>query len=345
MKRTLLFALLITFSMNAQTVTDYVTGLGNPTGIVFDGSGNLFVADYNAYKVTKITPSLTKSTFISTLNASPQQIAFDAGGNLWIAGSGNFGNEITKTTAAGVVTSYSATNSPYGIAIDASGNVFYSEANSGKIMKRTVAGVTSTFATGLTQPNGMTFDKVGNLIVADKVEGEIKKISSTGTVSTIITGMANPTNVVYAPNGNLYISTGSLGRIYVLPAGGGNGDEYQYIRFFGEQANHMAIYNGALYVSKESKIVKITDSVFLGIEEVNASNNDVSIYPNPTSDFVTINNLNPDTKSIQLFDLSGKLVKNYNTSDIKNNTLSLSGLVSGNYIIKIDNFSKKIILK
>jgi hypothetical protein len=343
MKRTLLFALLTTFSMNAQTVTDYVTGLGTPTGITFDGSGNLYVADFNAYKVTKITPGLVKSTFVSSLNGTPQQIAFDQSNNLWSAGSGIV-NSIEKVSSTGTLTSYSATNSPYGIAIDAAGNVYYSQ-ETGNIMKRTVAGVTSTFATGVSQPNGMTFDTTGNLIVVDKAAGEIKKISSTGVVSTIITGMANPTNVAYAPNGDLYISTGSQGRIFVLPAGGVDGDEYQYIRFFGEQANHMAIYNGALYVSKESKIVKITDTVFLGLEDLKAVNTEVLIYPNPTSDFVTINNINPDTKLIQLFDLSGKLVKKYNTSDIKNNTLSLSGLVSGNYIIKIDNFSKKIIVK
>jgi hypothetical protein len=343
MKKTLLFALLTTFSMNAQTVTDYVTGLGKPTGIVFDGSGNLYVADNNAYKITKITPALVQSTFVSSLNGTPQQITFDNNNNLWTAGSG-FINSIEKISSSGTLTSYSATNSPYGIAIDATGDVYYSQ-ETGNIMKRTVAGVTTTFATGISQPNGMTFDKSGNLIVVDKVEGEIKKITPAGVVSTIITGLANPTNVAYAPNGDLYISTGSQGRIFVLPAGGVDGDEYQYIRFFGEQANHIAIYNGALYVSKESKIVKIADTVFLGLGDLNTVNSEVLIYPNPTSDFVSINNLNPVTKSIQLFDLSGKLVKNYNTSDIKNNTLSLSGLVSGNYIIKIDNFSKKIIIK
>ncbi|WP_163407602.1 virginiamycin B lyase family protein [Flavobacterium ajazii] len=351
MKKVLLLALLSTFSINAQTPTNYVTGLGVPTGIAFDGSGNLFVADYNAYKVTKITPSLTQSIFISTLNASPQQIAFDGSGNLWIAGSGNFGNEITKTTAAGVVTSYTATNSPYGIAIDASGNVYYSEANSGNIKKITTAGITSTFVTGLTTPNGLAFDKLGNLIVADKLDGAIKKITPAGVVSTLISGMNNPANVAYAPNGDLYISTGSQNRIFRFPSGGVDGDQVQFIRFNTDYDTpaQMAFYNGALYVSTGSstkKIIKITDPV-LGLGDVqNSGNNEFTIYPNPATDYLYIENNEADLKAIQLFDIAGRLVAEFKSSEAKDNKIILPpNLTSGNYILKVNNVSKKIIVK
>lgn len=349
MKKILLIALLSTFSINAQTATNYVTGLGVPTGIAFDGSGNLFVADYNAYKVTKITPSLVQTTFISTLNASPQQIAFDASGNLWIAGSGNFGNEITKTTTAGVVTSYSAANGPYGIAIDASGNVYYSEANSGNIKKIT-AGITSTFATGLTTPNGLVFDKTGNLIVADKLDGAIKKITPAGVVSTLISGMSNPANLVYTPNGDLYISTGSQNRIFRFPAGGVDGDQVQFIRFNTDYDTpaQMAFYNGALYVSTGSstkKIIKITDPV-LGLEDIQSSiNNDFTIYPNPATNHLYIENNEADLETIQLFDITGRLVTDFKPSEVKNNKIILPNLTSGNYILKVNNVSKKIIVK
>lgn len=350
MKKKLLIALLTTFSINAQTVTDYVTGLGVPTGIAFDASGNLFVADYNAYKVTKITPALTQTVLTSLLSASPQQIALDGNNNVWVAGSGNFGNQIAKISAAGTITSYSATNSPYGVAIDAAGNIYYSEANSGNIIKRTNAGVTSTFASGFTAPNGLAFDKSGNLIVADKLEGAIKKISSTGVVSTLISGMTNPTNVVFAPNGDLYISTGSNNRIFRFPAGGLDGDQIQYVRFNidYDAPAQMAIYNGALYVSTGSsthKIIKITDPL-LGIEhQQTLKENDFTIYPNPATDYVYINNYKVDLEAIQLIDITGRTVKNFKPSEIIDNKISLSNLAPGNYILKINNTSKKIIIK
>lgn len=350
MKKILLFALLSTFSINAQTITNYVTGLGVPTGIAFDATGNLYVADYNAYKVTKITPSLTQTTFISTLNASPQQIAFDTSGNLWIAESGNFGNEIAKATAAGVVTSYTATNSPYGIAIDAAGNVYYSEANSSNIKKRSTAGVTTTFATGFTSPNGLVFDPSGNLIVADKLDGAIKKITPAGVISTLISGMANPTNVVYALNGDLYISTGSQNRIFRFPAGGVDGDQVQFVRFNVDYdtPGQMAFYNGALYVSTGSstkKIVKITDPV-LGLEDIqNPANDELTVYPNPATDYLYIENNKDELETVELFDIAGRLVKNFKSSDIKDNKIILPNLTSGNYILKVNNLSKKIVVK
>jgi streptogramin lyase len=345
MKKILLFALFSTFSINAQTPSDYVTGLNTPTGIAFDSAGNLYVADYSAYNVTKITPSLIKTPFISSLNGTPQQIAFDPNGNLWIAGSGSI-DEIKKVTPTGVATSYPALNDPYGIAIDASGNVYYSEAISGSIKKIDINGIVTTFATGLTQPNGMVFDKSSNLIVADKVEGEIKKITPAGTVSTLISGMMNPSNLLYTPNGDLYISTGTLGRIFRFPAGGSNGDQTQYTRLnLGDSAGQMAFYNGALYVSTSAKkVIKITDPM-LGLKDVNNVTDNFVVYPNPATDYLVIENSKVDLKTIQLFDMTGREVQNFKASDSKDNKIILSNLTSGNYILKVNNTSKKIIVK
>lgn len=343
MKKILLFTLLSAFGINAQTVTDHVTGLAVPTGIAFDASGNLFVADFNGYKVTKITSNLTKTTFVSSLNGTPQQIAFDGNNNLWIAGSGMI-NEIEKVTSAGVVTTYSASSSPYGIAIDASGNVYYSEANSGNIKKISTGGTISVFASGLTSPNGLAFDKSGNLIVADKLDGAIKKITTAGVVSTIVSGLSNPTNVAYAPNGDLYISTGSLGRIFRFPAGGTDGDQTQFVRFFGEDANHMVIYNGALYVTNTTKVLKITDAV-LGLEHIEDSQkNKLVVYPNPAADYLIIQNAE-NAEIIQLLDITGRLIKDFKSSELKENKILLPNLTTGTYILKIDNASQKIIIK
>jgi sugar lactone lactonase YvrE len=350
MKKKLLFALLIVSSINAQTPTNYVTtGFNTPTGIAFDASGNLFVADYYTYKVTKVTQSLVQSNF-ATVNGTPQQIAFDSSGNLWLAGSGFF-KEIEKITPAGVITTYSASGTiPYGIAIDASDNVYYSDENHGDIKKISTTGVTTTFATGLSQPNGMTFDKAGNLIVANKGDGAIKKITPAGAVSTIISGMADPTNVAYAPNGDLYISTGSQSKIFRFPAGGQDGDQEIFINFNVDydSPGQMAIYNGALYVSTgggTKKIIKITDST-LGLGDIKKThNNALAVYPNPATDYLHIENNDVTIESIDLYDINGKVVKNFKPAEVQNNNIPVSNITSGNYILKVNNTSKKIIVK
>ncbi|MFH6987401.1 T9SS type A sorting domain-containing protein [Flavobacterium collinsii] len=350
MKKILLFTLLSTVSINAQTPTDYVTtGFNTPSGIAFDASGNLFVADYYTYKVTKVAPNLAQTNF-ATVNGTPQQIAFDAAGNLWLAGSG-FIQEIEKITPAGVITTYSASGSPYGIAIDASGNVFYSESNSGDIKKRTPEGVTTTFASNFIQPNGLAFDKSGNLLVVDKLDGAVKKITTDGVVSKLISGMNNPTNLVVAPNGDLYISTGSQNRIFRFPAGGVDGDQQQFIRFNTnyDTPAQMAIYNSALYVSTGSstkKIIKIT-SPSLGLGDTKKTiNNSLAIYPNPATDYLHIeNNSDVTIETIDLYDMTGRAVQNFKPADVQNNTIKVSNVTSGNYILKVNNTSKKIIIK
>lgn len=349
MKKILLFTLLSAFGANAQTPTDYVTtGFNTPTGIAFDASGNLYVADFYTYKVTKVTPALVQTNF-ATVSGNVQQIAFDSSGNLWLAGS-VYVQGLEKITPAGEVTAYAGSGSPYGIAIDASGDIFYSEANSGNIKKRTAAGVTTTFASDFSQPNGLAFDKSGNLLVVDKMDGVVKKITPAGVVSTLISELRNPANLVVAPNGDLYISTGLQNRIFRFPANGNDGDQEEFIYFNTnyDQPAQMAIYDGALYVSTSSstkKVIKIT-SPTLGLGDVKKTEKGLAIYPNPATDFVHIENGSDVTiETIDLYDVSGRNVKSYKSADIKDNAISVSNVVPGNYILKINNTSKKIIVK
>lgn len=350
MKKILLFTLLSTFSINAQTASDYITGLETPTGLTFDNTGNLYVANSNSQNVTKITPNLTQTSFISSLDGIPQQIAFDNNGNLWIAGSGTT-SEIKKVTSDGVATSYTASGSPYGIAIDAFGNAYYSELNSGIIKKIAAAnGAVSHFANRLYLPSGMIFDKSGNLIVAIRGDGEIKKITPNGVVSTLTTGITSATHLLYTPNGDLYISTGSQGNIFRFPAGTADEDEATlYLKLNdGDSAGQMDFYNGALYISSNTgtsgKIIKITDPI-LGLKDTNNTTNNFVVYPNPATNYLVIENNKVDLKTIQLFDMTGREVKNFKASDSKDNKIILSNLTSGNYILKVNNTSKKIIVK
>ena len=75
--------------------------------------------------------------------------------------------------------------------------------------------------------------------------------------------------------------------------------------------------------------------------------NEFSLYPNPTdTGFVTISSSNSDALAIQVFDILGKQVKN---EILTNNTLDVSNLTTGIYIVKItqDNASttKKLVIR
>lgn len=90
---------------------------------------------------------------------------------------------------------------------------------------------------------------------------------------------------------------------------------------------------------------KVIINSTLGVGDVNLDKNKLQIFPNPASDFIFIKNFNPNTKTIKLFDLGGKLIRTYDPSQVKENKIFLTDLVSGNYIFKIDNLSQKIIVK
>jgi hypothetical protein len=85
----------------------------------------------------------------------------------------------------------------------------------------------------------------------------------------------------------------------------------------------------------------------LTISEILATNqfenNKIAIYPNPTSDYITIQNTENQTESLnfKIIDLTGRVLK---SDSINNNEkINVEELISGNYIVQIQNESNKII--
>jgi streptogramin lyase len=145
-----------------------------PSGVVVDGSGNVYVADTGNATIRKITPAGVVSTLAGTAGAwggadgtgaaarlwNPMGIAVDGSGNVYVADSSN--NTIRKITPTGVVTTVAGTAGaigsadgpgaaarfyhPRGVAVDGSGNVFVADADNSTIRKITSAGVVTTLA-------------------------------------------------------------------------------------------------------------------------------------------------------------------------------------------------------
>ena len=179
-----------------------------PTGVAVDAAGNVYVADYSAHTIRKITSSGEVTTFA--------------------------GDRTTPGTSDGTGTA-AKFNFPRGVAVDAAGNVYVADHQSHTIRKITSAGVVTTIAgtaqlTGSTNatgaaarflyPSGVAVDTSGNIFVADYGNHTIRKITSAGVVTTIAgtagsSGTTDGTGSAarfYRPHG---IKVDSAGNIYV----------------------------------------------------------------------------------------------------------------------------------
>jgi sugar lactone lactonase YvrE len=152
--------------------------LSNPQNPNFDGTGNLYFADYLNNRIRKITIS---TGIISTV-----------AGNGTAATAGNGG----PATAASL-------NGPVSVVFDVAGNLYISERN-GNVVRRVAAatGIISTFAGNETagfsgdggpatsaefnQTYGIAFDAAGDVFISDVLNQRIRMVSiTTGIVTTI----------------------------------------------------------------------------------------------------------------------------------------------------------------
>ena len=240
---------------------------GSPSGVAYDGFGNLFVSDDEPY-VLKITPGGVTS---------------------FAAGSG-----VAGFSGDGGIASGAKLNGPDGLALDAAGNLYIADFDNERVRKvnastqiiTTIAGTGAVKAAGdggpamaaALDPVDLAFDAKGNLFIADFLNDRVRKIAVDGTITTVagngktgydgdggpatLASLDGPSGIAFDTAGNLYIAD-SLNAVVrrVNPVGlittiAGNGTPFPTIGDGGAALNaqlepwRLAVdTNGVIYVS------------------------------------------------------------------------------------------------
>ena len=218
--------LITTVAGNGSTGTNDTRGdggaatsanLSNPTSVVLDAAGNLYISDTGASRIRKVDPAGVISTIAGSspgyggdngpasaaLLNSPAGLALDAAGNLYVADSLN--HRIRKIDTLGNITTVAGRGTPPGSIAEVGDN-----------------GPATSAA--LNQPYSVHVDAAGNLYIADLGNHRVRKVSG-GTITTFAgTGIPGfNSDGIPASFAHLliptWVSTDGFGNAYIADSG------------------------------------------------------------------------------------------------------------------------------
>lgn len=185
---------------------------------------NLYVADYGANNVRKVTPLGVASTFAGGFSR-PYGLALDTVGNLYVAVCG--AGTVSKVTPGGSISTFaSGFSSPVGLTIDTGGDLYLAN-----FMGTTVSKVTLTAPTVTTPTNAGTASTAGTTAT---LGGNVTSdggatITARGVVCSVTATNPNPKlSDVDATN---VVGTGTTGAFTVSATGLTAGTGYSYAAY------------------------------------------------------------------------------------------------------------------
>ncbi len=327
----------------------------DPQGIAFDKHGNMYIADGVSSVIRKVNTLGIITTIAGqkgvhsytgdngpARNATfgaPRGVAVDTFGNIFVADATN--NVVRMINTAGVISTVAGNDtlgyrgdgflavnaeldSPYAVAVDRAGNLYIADYNNDVIRKVDDTGGISTFAGNgtygysgdngpasaatLNHPSGIATDTAGNLYIADAHNNVIRMVNTAGTITTVA---GNGSAGFGGDLGN------ALGASLLVP--------------FSVATD----VSGNIYIADaDNERIREVYLVALGVSSV-FTHNDVEMYPNPSSNTVTLSTLSMNDK-VCLYDVVGRQVgEPWIVMADGAQTFNIQSLATGVYVLQV----------
>ena len=174
------------------SVKPFVTSLINPSGLVLDRTGNLFVSCRNDGTIHRVTPEGRSEQWIEGMGVATG-LAFDRDGNLYVGDRSGTIFKISSSREIFVFATLEPSVAAFHLAFDPGGDLYVTGPTTSsydRVLRITKGGEVSVFFRGLGRPQGMAFDREGNLYVAACHGGKrgIVRITPDGKAELALSG-------------------------------------------------------------------------------------------------------------------------------------------------------------
>lgn len=185
--------------------TVFASGLSGPSGLAVSAKGDVYVASYNEDLVWRFTPNGDKAVFVRGL-ATPAGLSFDARGRLLIANRRT--HQILAASPDGKVEiAAEGLQTPVGAAELANGDLLVSNI-AGGISLVSGGKKARTINTELGSPGpGIVAAGADAAYVVDYGGTTVSRVDRQGVRTVIADGLSSPVGLAVAPDGSLMVAT------------------------------------------------------------------------------------------------------------------------------------------
>ncbi len=210
-------------------ISKYAASLVRPRRMLVHANGTMYIADWGAGTVVRISPK-GKSTVIATDLNEPAGMALDGMGNLYVATHAQGMTKegaIVRLSPNGMKSEFAVGfNGPTGIAFDRRDNLYVANFHDNSISRVNSSGEVSTYVTNIPSPSAIVFDSDGNLLALSATEGSIYRITAMDDVSAMVDvsviarGLTAPSDLTFHPDGHLIaVNFGRAELVHITPKG------------------------------------------------------------------------------------------------------------------------------